>query len=195
MFAAGIQSQGGIPTPVLVLAFLFGVSLAVNLYQARHAIIRKLLAVPAPDLGSSGFITTSAGFADTIVELLEEQGYAPICTAHSEKPNIPRFLFPGGRIINTEHNEAFLKRLGDPKAFMALVSSEPEKAAHDLSSQLSKLGYGTEVVKHHDPSMKDKMFFVSFAGSSYNPGWVIAFRLHGSKMGRTKRWNPLKFDD
>ncbi|MBX4198576.1 hypothetical protein KW782_04595 [Candidatus Parcubacteria bacterium] len=173
--------------------WLFFVTLvALLMCQPWWIILRKFAKVPVPDKGSWGFITTDSEFLQAAVAVMAEMGDPPLCTAHSESdPNLLRYLFADGRLMNRDTNMHFLEQLGNPKAFMALVSEKPQQDAHRMCALFRNLGYYAVLLEHYAEDMKEKMFFVSFAESKYNPGWVYAFRLRGDKLGPTEAWEPV----
>lgn len=163
-------------------------SLIGNLILLIPFLLRTLLAVPAPDRGSWGFISTNPRFTNVTIHAMARVGDVPLCTAHSATSSgLRRFLFADGRLFNTDDNLAFIEELGGATAFFARVSKDPKTDAENLARGYNEWNFKATVVEHYDPDMKGKMYFVSFKGSTYNPGWVPAFRLCGRKLGATKR--------
>ncbi len=171
--------------------WLFAAALLLNLFQARWTIIRNLAHVPVPDNGTWGMITTDPDFFTATIQAHAEVGDPPLCTANSQSdPDLRRFIFADGRLVNNDTNLDFIAQLGDAKAFFAKPSSDPRGDAEKLSAAYNKRGIKTFVVEHYADDMKGKMFFVSFRDCKYNPGWVFAYRLDGRKLGPTEPWQP-----
>ncbi len=171
--------------PVLLLVL----SLLLNLVLLTPTIIRHMLHVPAPDNGSFVYVSAQPTFLTATIDALAQMGEQPICTAHSP-PNLKRYLYPDGDIFNCELDDAFMRDLGNPAAVRVYVSDDPEADAYTLAALYTGHGSKAKVVEHNAPEMKGKMFFVSFADSSYNPGWCFAYRLTGRKLPQTEPWKP-----
>jgi hypothetical protein len=155
-------------------------------------VVSKLAGVPIQDRETFGYISTDSAFTRaTIVALSKVDGnQVPVGTAHSRTNLLlKRWLYKDGALFNSDDNQAFLDKLGNPSGFYAVTSKHPAKDAAVIAAEYSKSGFVATVVEHYDQEMKEKMYFVSMKDSTYNPHWVIACRRPGPELGPTTPWD------
>lgn len=155
---------------VVFLALLGAVTLWLGLILAGRN------PLPFPDMGSRIFTAATPAAKDTIIDLLAQYGIHERFQANT--PGVLRSIMWDGTLINCP-DEDVTRRLGSPRASIALVSSDPPNGAKKAAAFLKDRGFSAEVVLDVEPGLP-----IAFVVTNAFTGTVLTFRKHVIHMPR-----------
>jgi hypothetical protein len=142
--------------------------------------------LPFPDWGNAIFVCPERSARQTVIAVLESNGITPDKRIDSELALRALFMNRFRFVLNvTEPTE--WERLGKPVAALAIVTDNPDKAAHKAVEILQHAGY--QATAFYDPDKSVPAHSMAFVSSTAHPGWLLVFRRHFIKMGKMPaRW-------
>lgn len=160
--------------PVWLVVALFALLGAMILWLGLILAGRNPL--PFPDMGSRIFSVASPAAKEAVIELLAQYGIRERFQANT--PGVLRSIMWDGTLINCP-DEDVARRLGSPKASIALVSSDPPQGAAKAAAFLKQRGFDAEVVLDVEPGLP-----IAFVVTNAFSGTVLTFRKHVIHMPR-----------
>ena len=160
--------------PIWLVVMLFSLLGAVILWLGLILAGRNPL--PFPDMGSRIFTVATPAAKEAVLELLAQHGIRERFQANT--PGVLRSIMWDGTLINCP-DEDVTRRLGSPRASIALVSSDPPKGAAQAAAFLKERGFNAEVVLDVEPGLP-----IAFVVTDAFTGTVLTFRKHVIHMPR-----------
>lgn len=136
--------------------------------------------LPFPDWGNAGFVMPDTRSRQAVITLLRDFGLSPDfrVDTYDVSRAIYRSKIP---FILDVTSKAAAERVGNPDSFIAIVDSNPPRAAVHAAKYLKNLGYSSNHVNDPDPNLPEGK--LSVVVSQAFPGKMIVFRRHILKMG------------